>query len=29
LQRADDLSLAMIITKKPGETDSERCFLHR
>jgi AICAR transformylase/IMP cyclohydrolase PurH len=29
LQRADDLGLAMIITKKPGETDSERCFLHR
>jgi len=29
LQVADDLGLAMIITKKPGETDSERCFLHR
>jgi phosphoribosylaminoimidazolecarboxamide formyltransferase/IMP cyclohydrolase len=29
LQRADELGLAMIITKKPGETDSERCFLHR
>jgi phosphoribosylaminoimidazolecarboxamide formyltransferase/IMP cyclohydrolase len=29
LQRADELGLAMIITKKPGEKDSERCFLHR
>ena len=29
IQAADDLGLAMIITKKPGETDSERCFLHR
>ncbi len=29
LQRADELGLAMIITKKPGESDSERCFLHR
>jgi AICAR transformylase/IMP cyclohydrolase PurH len=29
IQVADDLGLAMIITKKPGETDSERCFLHR
>jgi phosphoribosylaminoimidazolecarboxamide formyltransferase/IMP cyclohydrolase len=29
LRAADDLGLAMIITKKPGETDSERCFLHR
>jgi AICAR transformylase/IMP cyclohydrolase PurH len=29
LQAADDLGLAMIITKRPGETDSERCFLHR
>ncbi len=29
LQVANDLGLAMIITKKPGETDSERCFLHR
>jgi phosphoribosylaminoimidazolecarboxamide formyltransferase/IMP cyclohydrolase len=29
IQLADDLGLAMIITKKPGETDSERCFLHR
>ena len=29
LQKANDLGLAMVITKKPGETDSERCFLHR
>jgi phosphoribosylaminoimidazolecarboxamide formyltransferase/IMP cyclohydrolase len=29
IQVADDLGLAMIITKKPGDTDSERCFLHR
>ena len=29
LQKANELGLAMIITKKPGETDSERCFLHR
>jgi len=29
LQTANDLGLAMIITKKAGETDSERCFLHR
>jgi AICAR transformylase/IMP cyclohydrolase PurH len=29
IDRADELKLAMIVTKKPGETDSERCFLHR
>lgn len=29
IDRADELGLAMIITKKPGESDSERCFLHR
>jgi len=29
LKTANELGLAMIITKKPGETDSERCFLHR
>ncbi|UCE42801.1 MAG: hypothetical protein JSV17_07585 [Candidatus Aminicenantes bacterium] len=29
LQKANELGLAMIITRKPGETDSERCFLHR
>jgi phosphoribosylaminoimidazolecarboxamide formyltransferase/IMP cyclohydrolase len=27
--KADELGLAMIITRKPGEIDSERCFLHR
>ena len=29
LQTANELGLAMIVTKKPGEVDSERCFLHR
>ncbi len=29
IDRADALNLAMIITRKPGETDSERSFLHR
>ena len=29
IARADELGLAMIATKKPGESDSERCFLHR
>jgi len=29
IDRANELGLAMIVTKKPGETDSERCFLHR
>jgi AICAR transformylase/IMP cyclohydrolase PurH len=29
IHRADDLGLAMIITRRPGETDSERSFLHR
>lgn len=29
IARADALGLAMIITRAPGETDSERCFLHR
>lgn len=27
--RADELGLAMVITRKPGEADSERSFLHR
>lgn len=27
--RADELNLVMIVTKRPGETDSERAFLHR
>ena len=29
IDRADELGLAMIVTRKPGEVDSERCFLHR
>jgi len=29
IDKANELNIAMIITKKPGETDSERCFLHR
>ena len=29
IDKANELKIAMIITKKPGETDSERCFLHR
>jgi len=29
LDKADELGLAMIATRKPGEVDSERCFLHR
>ena len=29
IAKADELGLAMIITRKPGEVDSERCFLHR
>jgi AICAR transformylase/IMP cyclohydrolase PurH len=29
IDKANDLGLAMIITRKPGELDSERCFLHR
>jgi phosphoribosylaminoimidazolecarboxamide formyltransferase/IMP cyclohydrolase len=29
IDRADELGLAMIITRKVGETDCERCFLHR
>lgn len=29
IDRANELNLAMIITRRPGETDSERCFLHR
>jgi AICAR transformylase/IMP cyclohydrolase PurH len=29
LKRANELGLTMIVTKKKGETDSERCFLHR
>jgi phosphoribosylaminoimidazolecarboxamide formyltransferase/IMP cyclohydrolase len=29
INRADELGIAMIVTKKPGEDQSERCFLHR
>jgi phosphoribosylaminoimidazolecarboxamide formyltransferase/IMP cyclohydrolase len=29
IERADELDLAMIATKRPEETASERCFLHR
>ncbi len=29
IDKANEHDLAMVITRKPGETDSERCFLHR
>jgi len=29
IDKANALNLAMLITRKPGEADSERCFLHR
>ncbi len=29
INKANELNLAMIVTRKPGETDSERGFLHR
>jgi AICAR transformylase/IMP cyclohydrolase PurH len=29
IDRANELGLAMIITRRPGDTDSERSFLHR
>lgn len=29
IERANHFNIAMIATKQPGETDSERCFLHR
>jgi len=29
IDKANALGLAMIITRKPGEVDCERCFLHR
>jgi AICAR transformylase/IMP cyclohydrolase PurH len=29
IARADELGLAMIVTRSPGEVDCERCFLHR
>jgi len=29
ISMADEKGVAMIVTKKPDETDCERCFLHR
>lgn len=29
MARADELGLAMMATRRPGEVDCERCFLHR
>jgi phosphoribosylaminoimidazolecarboxamide formyltransferase/IMP cyclohydrolase len=29
IDKANELGLAMIVTRKPGEADCERCFLHR
>ncbi|MFB0565441.1 MAG: hypothetical protein ACETWK_07155 [Candidatus Aminicenantaceae bacterium] len=29
IDKADDYDMAMIITRKPGDIESERCFLHR
>jgi len=29
IDKADDLNLAMIVTRNPGEASCERCFLHR
>jgi len=29
IAKADELGLAMIVTRRPGEVDCERCFLHR
>lgn len=29
IDKANEHNMAMIITRKPGENDSERCFLHR
>ena len=29
IDKADELGLAMIVTKSPEAADSERCFLHR
>jgi AICAR transformylase/IMP cyclohydrolase PurH len=29
IDKANEYDIAMIITRKPGEVDSERCFLHR
>jgi AICAR transformylase/IMP cyclohydrolase PurH len=29
IEKANEFNIAMIITRKPGEIESERCFLHR
>ncbi|UCE22536.1 MAG: hypothetical protein JSV46_10095 [Candidatus Aminicenantes bacterium] len=29
IDKANELNIAMIVTRKPGDIDSERCFLHR
>ncbi|MDD8031166.1 MAG: hypothetical protein PHQ25_04110 [Acidobacteriota bacterium] len=29
IDRADQLGMVMMVTRKPGEVDCERCFLHR
>lgn len=29
IDKADEYNLAMIVTRKPGDVDCERCFLHR
>ncbi len=29
IDKANELGLVMLVTRKPGESDSERCFLHR
>ncbi len=29
IDRADQLGLSMMVTRRPGEVDCERCFLHR
>ncbi len=29
IDKANELKIAMLITRKPGEVESERCFLHR
>jgi phosphoribosylaminoimidazolecarboxamide formyltransferase/IMP cyclohydrolase len=29
IRRADELNLAFMVTRRPGEIDSERAFLHR
>jgi phosphoribosylaminoimidazolecarboxamide formyltransferase/IMP cyclohydrolase len=29
IDKADELNIALIVTRKPGDVDCERCFLHR